>query len=254
MPVIIYTLPAFNEGECLGPLLESISEVAAQSPGHDIKVIVVDDGSRDNTAGVARKHEAQLPLTLIQHPQNQGLRAAMMTGFRAALERAAHPDDIIICMDADNTHHPRYAIQMARLVIAGEADIVIASRYQRGSKQVGVPFMRQVYSYGAHWLFKLFLNLPGVRDYTCGYRAYRAGLMRRAMDDYGDGLITRGGFACNDELICHLAAYNPRVREIPFILRYDLKKGESKLQLGTTISETLKMLIEQRRELKSRRK
>ena len=153
----------------------------------------------------------------------------------------------------NNRLHPRYAVEMARRVAGGEADIVIASRYRRGSRQVGVPFMRRVYSYGARWIFKLFLNLHGVRDYTCGYRAYRAGLMRRAMEEFGEGLITRGGFACNDELICHLAAYGPTVREVPFILRYDLKKGESKLELGTTISETLKMLLEQRRNLKRRR-
>jgi dolichol-phosphate mannosyltransferase len=106
-------------------------------------------------------------------------------------------------------------------------------------------------SFGAFVLFRLFLGLPGVRDYTCGYRAYRSTLIRRAFERYGDDLITRNGFACTDQLLVNIACLgNVRMEEVPFILRYDRKKGASKLNLGVTIIETFRLLAGARSRLK----
>ena len=100
-------------------------------------------------------------------------------------------------------------------------------------------------SFAARWLFHWRLRLQGVRDYTCGFRAYHAGTMRRAFDVYGESLITRKGFACTDEILVNLARLDPRphIAEVPFVLRYDRKLGESKLEVWKTARETLKMLF-----------
>ena len=104
-------------------------------------------------------------------------------------------------------------------------------------------------------LFKMFLNLRGVRDYTCGFRAYRAGLLRKAMEVYGENIITRNCFACTDELLVNLACLGDvHIEELPFVLRYDRKEGESKLDLGVTLRETFKLLIDGRRKLKKAKK
>ncbi len=248
---LIVALPAYNEEECLGPLLKRFARLFQKLPKEaNPIVIVVDDGSKDRTAAVARRYGKKMPVKLVQHEKNKGLGEAIKTGLRAAVEESTGESDVIVCMDADNTHPPRYVIQMLEEITDG-ADLVIASRYRKGSKQVGVPFHRMMMSYGALVLFKLFLQLPGVRDYTCGFRAYKSSLIKHALEHYGDELITRNGFACTDQLLVNIACLGEvEMREIPFILRYDRKEGESKLNLGVTIGETLKLLWHGRERLK----
>jgi dolichol-phosphate mannosyltransferase len=160
---------------------------------------------------------------------------------------------MVVGMDADLTHPPQTIPAMLTAMNEG-ADLVIASRFQPGSEQHGVPFNRQVMSLGARLLFRLYLNLPHVRDYTCGFRALRGSLLAEGFKQYGEGLITRSGFACTDEILVHLALLDPVIREVPFILRYDLKCGPSKMNLGVTIRETLKLLSSHRAKLKQRRR
>jgi dolichol-phosphate mannosyltransferase len=251
MPRLIVALPAYNEELCLPPLLESFGELFKRLPkSADPIVIVVDDGSKDGTGRVTEELAKRLPVRLVRHPQNRGLGEAIKTGLRAAMEESRSDRDVIVCMDADDTHPPRYVVPMLKKITKG-ADLVIASRYRKGSRQVGVPLFRQAMSGGAFLLFCAFLGLPGVRDYTCGFRAYRSGLIRRAFDVYGDDLITRNGFACTDQLLVNIACLGKiRMEEIPFILRYDRKKGASKLNLGLTIVETFKLLSVARKRLK----
>ncbi|MFH0794328.1 MAG: glycosyltransferase family 2 protein [bacterium] len=245
MSKVFIVLPAYNEEKCLPALLASIIHTMKRHP-LPFKIIVVDDGSADKTAEVAQAAGKLLRFRLVRHEKNMGLGPAIKTGLRAALEESSHPDDIIINMDADNTHPPEHIPDMIR-ALQGPYDIVIASRYQVGSLQVGVPFHRQLLSLFAKFLFQIFLRLPNVRDYTCGYRGYRVGLLRRAFDAYGEAIISREGFACTDELLVHLSTMSQGITEVPFILRYDRKEGKSKLQLRTTVWATLKLLWAYRR-------
>lgn len=243
MPQVILTLPAYNEAENIEPLLVD-AEAVLTGLGHPYQIIVVNDGSSDATAAIVRRLQGKLPhLHLVEHSRNQGLGAAITTAIHSALGRATAPDDVIVSMDADNTHSPAYIRGMADKVWTGNYDVVIASRFREGSKELGVPLFRLALSRGARFLFQLFLRLPDVRDYTCGYRAYRAELLQRATDKYGDQLITRQGFACTDELLVKLSTLTRRITEVPFVLRYDKKRNQSKLPLFRTVWETLKMLI-----------
>jgi len=251
MPRLFVALPAYNEEACLPPLLKRFKRLFEDIKEWDPQVIVVDDGSADGTAKIVQKAEKKgYPCELVSHEQNKGLGEAIKTGLRRAAELSESDDDVLVCMDADNTHPPRYVKEMFRVMNETHADIVIASRYRKGSKQIGVPPHRMLMSYGAMVLFKIFLRLPKVRDYTCGFRAYRMGLVRASLEHYGDDLITRSGFACTDQLIVNMALFDIKIREIPFILRYDRKEGDSKLQLGTTILETFHLLWSARQKLK----
>lgn len=242
-PLVILALPAFNEAENLPPLLHAARRVFAES-GLDHRMLVVNDGSTDGTGDVLDALAAEgLPVERIDHPRNRGLGAAIRTAIHEALARSEHPDDIIVNMDADDTHDPAYIPGMVAKIRDEGHDIVIASRFRDGSREVGVPLGRRILSRGARVLFQVFLRLPEVRDYTCGYRAYRASVLRRAVDKYGERLITREGFACTDELLVHLSTVTRRVTEVPFVLRYDKKRGRSKLPLLRTVWETLKMLV-----------
>ncbi len=244
-PQVILTLPAYNEAENLRPLIEHAVRVF-RDHGLNGRIVVVNDGSSDATADVLAALHEEFGVQVITHPQNRGLGQAIMTGLRGATEVSTSPDDIIVCMDADNTHSPEYIPGMARKVWDEGYDIVIASRYQPGSKEMGVPPFRLLLSRTARYVFQAILRLPGVRDYTCGFRAYRGKLISEALERYGDGLIRREGFACTDELLVRLSHMTDRITEVPFVLRYDQKRSRSKLPLFKTIWETLKLLRETR--------
>src|SRR5262245_21619871 len=191
-------LPAYNEEQALAPLLEAI-KTALEPAGIPYGVIVVDDGSSDGTGRVASQASFHMPVELVTHEVNQGLAAALRTGLNAALDRGGS-DDVIVTMDSDNTHPPRLIAEML-IKIRAASDLVIASRFQPGATVIGVPTSRRLYSDVVRWMFQLAFPSRGVRDYTCGYRAYRAEALRQAIDRYGDKLITETGFSCMADIL-----------------------------------------------------
>jgi dolichol-phosphate mannosyltransferase len=233
-------LPAYNEENSLPPLLAQI-EAALEPAGIDYGVIVVDDGSRDATASIAREASTCGPVELITHVKNQGLAAAIRTGLNAAVARSGS-NDIIVTMDCDDTHPPRLIPQMLDAINDGR-DVVIASRFQPGAKVVGVPASRMIYSIGAKWMFRTLFPIYGVRDYTCGYRAYRAEAIRAAAQLYGDQLITETGFSCMADLLLKLRRLPLEMSEIPLELRYDRRGGASKMRVFRTIRQTLMLMV-----------
>ena len=201
-------------------------------------------GSSASTALVASKASFQMPVELVEHGVNQGLAAAIRTGLTTAVARCG-PDDVVVTMDADNTHPPRLIPQMLDHIGAGD-DVVIASRFQPGAKVHGVPQSRLVYSVGARWLFQILFPIRGVRDYTCGYRAYRADALRQAIDLYGDRLITETGFSCMADLLLKLRRLPLRMSEVPLELHYDRRGTGSKMRVLRTIRQTLMLLVRRR--------
>jgi dolichol-phosphate mannosyltransferase len=254
LPQTILVMPAYNEAASIDELLRRAA-TALSAEGLPWAIVVVDDGSRDETAEIVRlAAEGNNSILLVQHPRNLGLGPAIVTGLARALEVSSDPKTLVVCMDADLTHPPEIIPQMRKAAEEG-ADIVIASRFQPGSRQVGLSPFRRLLSWGARRVFRLALNIPGVRDYTCGFRAFRAPVLARGFERFGrDGLIRRRGFACTDELLIKLALLNPAIRpvirEVPFILRYDLKRGKSKIRIGVTIAETIRLIFWARRELR----
>jgi dolichol-phosphate mannosyltransferase len=236
-------LPAYNEEQSLPPLLEAIqSALEAADVSHH--VIVVDDGSRDGTASVVREASLRMPVELVPHSVNQGLAAAIRTGIAAALQRCgAH--DVIVTMDCDNTHPPRLITGMLAKIAAGQ-DVVIASRFQPGAEVIGVPASRQLYSIAAKWLFQIMFPIRGVRDYTCGYRAYRVAALRLAADRYGDDLISETGFSCMADLLLKLRRLPLTMGEVPLELRYDRRGEGSKMRVLRTIRQTLMLMLRRR--------
>lgn len=233
-------LPAYNEEATLPRLLQRL-DLAFVESGLSGEVLVVNDGSTDTTADAARCYKGAMPVRLLDLQPNRGLAEAIRAGLLAALETAG-PNDIIVTMDADNTHTPGLILRMVRLVREG-ADLVIASRYQPGSRIRGLSIWRRMLSRVASIVFQLLAPIPGARDYTCGYRAYRADLLRQAVDRYRESLIRQSGFGCMAEILLKLRTLDPIVCEVPLILRYDLKESASKLRVWRTIRETLLLLL-----------
>lgn len=233
-------LPAYNEAETL-PLLLGRLDQAFWESNLPSEIIVINDGSTDSTAETVKAFKGATPVRLIEQHPNRGLAETIKNGlFTVAPD--CDDDDIIIVMDADNTHTPGLIFQMVRLIKEG-CDLVIASRYQKGAAIKGVSEGRKFLSWGASILFRTVVRLPGVKDYTCGYRAYRVGLLKLAIEHYREDFIRRTGFACMTEILIRIKKFEPIIREVPLILRYDHKKSASKMNIGLTVFETLSMLL-----------
>jgi dolichol-phosphate mannosyltransferase len=241
--MVYVMLPAYNESEGLPSLLEKIRLVFAEN-NRNYHVIVVDDASTDNTSEIASKASFEMPVTLVRHKVNQNLPGALRSGLAAAVEMAKE-GDVIVTMDGDDTHPPGIINPLLQKVAEGY-DVVTASRYQPGSRVVGVPKFRVLCTYGAKWLFQILMPIPGVRDYTCGYRAYRFNVLKETMDHYGDEFVSEKGFSCMADVLLKMRKFKFVFGEVPFLLRYDQKQGLSKMNVGRTISLTLKLLLKRR--------
>lgn len=248
---VYFVLPAYNEEESLPNLLHRISQL---NSAYSIKVnvIIVNDGSSDNTEKVSKQNSKNLNLILVNHEKNMGLGQAVQTGLKEALSRTGM-NDIIIIMDADDTHDVTLMDQMISKIENG-ADIVIASRFVLGGNDKSAPPFRRLLSRGASVVFKTLLPLNKIQDFTSGYRAYRASLLNKASIHWGETMVLEQGFACMVELLLKLRHWEPEIVEIPFYLRYDRKLGASKLKLFKTLLQYLKLGIRDRVSPPPRRK
>lgn len=246
--MIHVALPAYNEEANIAGLLREICHTFEEVlPTRRYRILVVDDGSSDGTSERVRGFQSEMArfdlgsLELIGHPKNQGLAEAIRTGLTTCAEQA-DDRDIILTMDADNSHLPGLIPSMVRKIGEGH-DVVIASRYQRGARVLGLSASREVLSLGASFLFRLLFPIPNVRDYTCGFRAYRAGLLRR-VTEHDPGFISEKGFTCMVDILLKLRQEHPPVlmTEVPLLLRYDKKLGASKMDVSRTVRDTLNLV------------
>ena len=236
---VIVVLPAYNEEAAIAPL---VGDLEMELGGLAHRIVVVNDGSTDRTQAILVRLQAAVPsLQVIRHERNGGLGSTIRDGLHAALCMAGD-DDVIVTMDADRTHLPALAQRMVALVREG-CDVVIASRYREGARIVGLSALRRFLSRAASLLFRFAFPIPGVRDYTCGYRAYRAAVLKDAMARYGPALLQQEGFSCMVDILLKLRRLPVVFGEVPIVLRYDRKRGASKMPVWKTVRATLGLLV-----------
>ena len=240
---IFIVLPAFNEGSTLATLFSRIDE-SLNEVGLQYHVVLVDDGSTDDTLAIAKRFSGGMPISIKSHAVNQGLGATIRDGLVMAANLASE-HDIIITMDADDTHCPGLILRMVEMVREG-FDVVIASRFQKNARVLGVPLHRRLLSRCASMLFRCVLPIEGVKDFTCGYRAYRAEAIKKALGQYGSAFFTRDGFECMVDILLKLRNMGLIFGELPIILRYDHKDGHTKMNLSATIKNSFFLLIKRR--------
>ena len=140
-----------------------------------------------------------MPLEIIHHRINRGLGESSRDLFERASE-IANPGDVVIRLDCDDTHEPEFIPLIVDKVRSGY-DVVIASRFAPGGGQVGVNGYRAFISRAANLFMKVFFPIPGLKEYSCGFRGYRAEKIKEAIAFYGNNFIQlKGlGFTCTLE-------------------------------------------------------
>lgn len=176
----IVILPAYNEEENVRVLTEKWMKLQRGIQDKyqlKLRVVVVNDGSTDKTKEICEELEKKYSnFTLVNHVSNRGLGEAVKTGI-LYVNRYCKDASYMCLMDCDNTQNPQYIQSMLERIGAtkkhSNIDVVIASRYQKGSKVIAVAKYRLLTSDGARLVYSLLLRVKNVRDYTCGYRIYK---------------------------------------------------------------------------------
>jgi glycosyltransferase involved in cell wall biosynthesis len=218
----IAVVPAFNEQQNLGRVIE---EIRAFDPGLDI--VVVDDGSVDATAAVARQHGA----TVLVLPFNLGIGGAVQTGFRYAFE---HEYDLAVRVDGDGQHDPAQLDRVIAPVLAGEADIAVGSRFVADVEGYRSSRSRRL---GIRLLAVVVSRIVGrrVTDTTSGFQALnRKGIALFARDyphDYPEV-----------EATVMVSRHRLRAVEVPVSMR-ERSSGRSSITAARSIYYMVKVLL-----------
>ncbi len=235
-------LPAYNEKDSIAPLFEKVEALTKTSP-IPVEVLLYDDGCTDGTKEAVNAWQDRLTITYLDGVVNKGLGAGM-NALLSHFVKAAGKRDVLVIMDCDDTHDPAQIPQMIKAL--DKMDVVVASRYRKGSFIKGVPPLRIVTGLGAALLYKTIHPARRVRDYTCGFRMYTHQILSKAMSHYTSPLIKERGFACMVELLLKLIKCGAKVNEIPMRLRYDNKRSASKMDVSSNTMRLLKKLVDWR--------
>jgi dolichol-phosphate mannosyltransferase len=232
--MIYFLVPAYNEEAEIEFRLKRIADLMSEK-GFLFEIWVVNDGSLDQTASIVQAVSREIPVHMIQHEVNQGVGVAFSNGLRE-LARIAKADDIILTLDADNTHNLKTVEFMIKKMDEGY-EVVIGSCFTTGGMMIGVPLIRFLLSYASNFIYRILFHVKGIRTYTGFYRAHSGAAVKLAFEKFGDRLIEAKGFAAMAEMLIKFRQIPLFLTEVPMIIRYDLKGRASKMRVMATIRE-----------------
>jgi dolichol-phosphate mannosyltransferase len=208
-------IPTYNEKENIKALIDKILSLKIKN----LHIVVADDNSPDGTWKIVKeisKNKKNIHLLLRKKDRGRGF--AGRDGFIYCLKNKA---DIVIEMDADMSHDPKYIPLMLKEV--KNADLILGSRRVKGSKEIGRGVIRQLITYLANLYIRLLLGLK-VKDCNSGYRCFK----RKVLEKIELSKIEAKGPSIIQEVLfkAHLNGF--KIKEIP-ITFVDREKGHSKL-------------------------
>jgi hypothetical protein len=220
-PRVLVIVPAHDEEESLPATLD---ELRRKAP--DVAVLVVDDGSRDATARIAREYR----VPVVSHAVNLGVGGALQTGFRWAL---GHGYDIGVQLDADGQHDPGHLPALLAPILRGECDVSIGSRYvaRTGYR---APAARRLGIVLFSGVVRMAVG-QRITDTTSGYRAYDRAVMEICQHDFPRDFP-------DAPLLIDLARRGFRLAEVPVEMRAR-EAGRSFYTLGRSLYYPYKNLL-----------
>jgi glycosyltransferase involved in cell wall biosynthesis len=188
-------IPAYNAAQTVGAVVRACREFVSN-------IVVINDGSKDETAGAAMAAGAEV----VSHPQNRGKGAALKTGFAWALQ---HGNDVVITLDADGQHLPREIPKFLRARQETRADLIIGGRSHLFGQML--PRRRMANRFSAWSIAKA--SGTDVTDSQSGFRLYSANLLRHVH-------LHTEGFDMESEIIVHAGRRGFKVLTIPIDLGF----------------------------------
>jgi dolichol-phosphate mannosyltransferase len=218
-PSIWIIVPTYNERDNVGPISEAV--LAAVPEAH---VLIVDDGSPDGTGELADEMARANPaISVLHRSAKQGLGRAYVAAFKDLLTRDA---DIVIQMDADFSHPVRFLPSLLEPLRAGDADLVLGSRYVKGGHIPRWNIFRRLISRGGSVFAGIVLLMP-YRDLTGGFKAWRAPVLREIDLDR----LHAGGYAFQIETTFQARLAGARILEVPITFE-ERRVGQSKMSMN----------------------
>lgn len=215
-------IPAYNEEAVIRGVLKSVKRQLRQSE-FEYEIIVVNDGSTDNTVAQAKKEKVKI----ISHPINRGLGGALGTGLAYAKKIKAK---LVVTFDSDGQHDPKDIVKIIQPIISGEADVVIGSRTIAGIKQI--PLDRRVLI-GASNILTTLLFSTKTTDSQSGFRAFSKKAVQKI------SIITQG-MEVSSEFFSEVKQNNLKMAEIPIKViynQYSRDKGQSNTNAFSVIAK-----------------
>ncbi len=240
---IFIVIPAHNEAFNIVSVV-SDTYLILKKANFDFKIIVIDDGSADDTGNLLNKLSFKSSIDILHNDKRYGLGLSLAIGLKHAVNLSTGGNDIVVVMEGDGTSDIRLLPEIISNIVRSK-DITIASRFLKESRLVGFPLSRKIFSYTVNHIFALLCRVPYVKDYTILYRGYRINILKKAFFDYGDELIIMKEFEGNTELLLKLIHYNINIAEVPLVYNYSLKKSTSKMNIILTIFGYLYLLYKQ---------
>jgi glycosyltransferase involved in cell wall biosynthesis len=221
-----FIVPVYNEGANIGRALEELYETVARPK----RVLVVYDFDEDDTVPVVRELAPRYPgVELVRNTLGRGVINAVRAGVEAARS------DVVIVSMADLSDDLRVVDEMVRLIRDEGYDIVCASRYMRGGRQIGGPLLKRTLSRAAGVSLYLLGGLP-THDATNAFRAYRLSVLREIP------IESAGGFEYSLEVTAKAHVAGRRVAEVPSTWR-DRTAGESRFRLARWLPHYAKWYV-----------
>lgn len=241
--MIYFVLPAYNEEDSILHLVPKIDEEMKKN-SLEYKIIICNDGSTDDTLKNSLDFQNRgFPIEIINHKINRGLAETIRDLFEYVYFNA-NENDLVVRMDCDDTHHPKYVLEMLEKVKNGD-DIVIASRFVDDGRLEGISKYRLVLSEIANSFMRFFFPVNGLKEYSSGYRMYTAKIIKKAIDVYGNSFIELKslGFACTLEKVIKFNLIGAKFGEVGFQMDYSEKKSDSKMNVKKTILGYMALVI-----------
>lgn len=229
---VLIIVATYNERDNIAPIL---AEIYANAP--EVHVLVVDDNSPDKTYEIVEKlsnNEYKDKLFLHKRAGKLGLGTAYVAGFNWGIE---HKYDVIMEMDADFSHNPKYLPQFLEEIKYN--DLVIGSRYITGGGVVNWSLGRKIISQGGSLYSRIILGLP-IRDLTGGFKCYR----REVLEKINVNELKSNGYSFQIEGTYKTFLNKFKIKEIPIIFE-DRRVGQSKMS-GGIFFEALLMVLKLR--------